>query len=111
MCLFWKGMTEPEVLDALDQFHAKHLILFEDMNAPGVKDAFNSFSASGQANLHTAKITGSDKPGLFEFTSSQDANFASAEDPLVNPENGHCVSFQSCSVHYLLAISYKIISY
>ena len=87
-------MNEPEVLDALEQFHARHLILFEDVDAPGVKDAFNSFSASGHAKLHTAKIIG-DKPGLFKFTSAQDPNFTLAPQ-LVNSEDGHCVSIQFC---------------
>ena len=51
------------MLDALDQFHVKHLILFEGVQAPGVKDAFEKYVADGHGKLHTAKIVGGDKPG------------------------------------------------
>jgi acyl-CoA synthetase (AMP-forming)/AMP-acid ligase II len=84
------GMTEPEVLDALDQFHAKHLILFEGVNAPGVKDAFEKYAADGNGKLHTARILGPNKPGLFKFSSDQVSMFKSYPI-LSNPENGHCL--------------------
>lgn len=83
------SMTEPDVLDALDQFHVKHLILFEGVDAPGVKDAFENYAGKGSARLHTAKLS-DDKPGLFSFTSSQKTDFASAP-ALENPENGNCL--------------------
>ena len=51
------------MLDALDQFHVKHLILFEGVQAPGVKDAFEKYAGDGHGKLHTAKIIGGDKPG------------------------------------------------
>jgi hypothetical protein len=84
------GMTEPEVLDAIDQFHAKHLILFEGVEAPGVRDAFTKYAASGHVRLHYAKIIGPDMPGQFEFTSEQDPFFLSSPK-LSNPETGCCL--------------------
>lgn len=84
------SLTEPDVLDALDQFNAKHVILFEDVESPGCKDAFEKYTADGRAKLHTAKISGTDKPGQFEYTSKQIPNFESLPE-LLNPEDGHCL--------------------
>jgi len=84
------GMTEPEVLDALDQFGAKHLILFDGVDAPGVKDAFTQYFADGKGSLHVAKIGGPDKPGQFSFTSEQVMNWSMLPE-LNNPENGPCL--------------------
>lgn len=84
------GMTKPDVLDALDQFHTKHLILFEDVDAPGIKDAFVQYSANGKGQLHTARIFGPDKPGQFEFTSEQATDW-NLTPKLSNPEKGHCL--------------------
>lgn len=94
-------MTEPETLDALDQFHAKHLILFEGVDAPGVKDAFEQYAAQGKGKIHSAKITGPDKPGHFEFTSEQVSGWDS-QPVLSNPENGNCVSESTVQVHLRL---------
>lgn len=84
------GMTEPDVLDALDQFHAKHLILFEGMDSPGVEDAFKKYAADGNGILHYAKIIGDDMPGIFQFTSRQVPNFSSTPE-LSNLPNGDCL--------------------
>ena len=78
-------MTEPEAFDSLDQFHAKHLIIFEGVECPGIEEAFRKWEEEGKGSVHRAKITG--KPGLFEFTSEQEPNFAS-HAPLKNPEDG-----------------------
>ena len=61
------GMTETEVLDALGQFNAKHLILFHGIECQGVANAFESYAKGGNATLHSAQITGT-KPGHFKFT-------------------------------------------
>lgn len=82
------NMTEPEVLDSLDQFHAKYLILFEGVDNPGVEEAFRKWEALGKGTLHQAKISG--KPGLFQFTTEQVAGFASSI-PLENPEHATCL--------------------
>eukprot|EP00956_Cyclotella_meneghiniana_P042473 scaffold248482_cov120-Cyclotella_meneghiniana.AAC.1 len=44
------NMTEPEVLDSLDQFNATHLILFEGFEMPGTvsKKHFESGKSSGK---------------------------------------------------------------
>ena len=78
-------MTEPEALDALDQFHARHLILFEGVECPGIQDAFRKWEEEGKGSLHVAKMT--NKPGLFEFVSDQVPNWESLA-PLKNEEDG-----------------------
>ena len=81
-------MTEPEVLDSLDQFHAKHLIIFEGVENPGVEEAFRKWEEMGKGIVHRAKISG--KPGLFQFTTEQVRDFASSV-PVENPEHGTCL--------------------
>ncbi len=81
-------MTEPEVLDSLDQFRAKHLILFEGVENPGVEEAFRKWEALGKGRVHRAKISG--KPGLFQLTTEQVAGFASSI-PLENPDHATCL--------------------
>jgi hypothetical protein len=44
------GTSELEALDALDQFHANHLVLFEDVEAPGISAAFTKYATSGSAD-------------------------------------------------------------
>lgn len=68
----------------------QHLILFEDVDSPGCKDAFEKYAADGHARLHTARIVGPDRPGLFEFTSEQVPDFESLPE-LSNPEDGNCL--------------------
>lgn len=55
----------------LEQFNAKHLILFEGVENPGLENAFEKYAATGKTVLHRA-MTGSDdkKPGLFKYTHS-----------------------------------------
>jgi oxalate---CoA ligase len=81
--------AEPDVLDALDQFHAHHLILFEGVDCPGIEAAFQQYSSQGKAKLHRARITGNDRPGLFQYIASTDGTLRG--EPLVNPEEGTCL--------------------
>ncbi len=71
---FQTGMTEPEVFDAIDQFYIKHLILFEGVDAHGVKDVLMQYFAFRKAQLHSAKIIGPSHCGQFEFTSKHASN-------------------------------------
>eukprot|EP00804_Cyclotella_cryptica_P020769 CCRYP_016601-RB/>CCRYP_016601-RB protein AED:0.06 eAED:0.06 QI:244/1/1/1/0.75/0.76/13/968/1468 len=82
------NMTEREALDSLDQFHAKHVIIFEGVETPGVEEAFRKWEELGKGVVHRAKIAG--KPGLFQFTTEQVTDFASCI-PLDNPEHGTCL--------------------
>jgi acyl-coenzyme A synthetase/AMP-(fatty) acid ligase len=82
------GTSELEALDAIDQFHATHLILFEDVEAPGVSAAFTKYANSGNAQLHHARINR--HPGQFEFTSATNRSFSSLPK-LSNPETGCCL--------------------
>lgn len=82
------GTSELEALDALDQFHANHLVLFEDVEAPGISAAFTKYATSGSAQLHHARINR--HPGQFEFTSATNTSFSSLPK-LSNPETGCCL--------------------
>jgi len=81
------GTTEPDTLDALDQFQAVHLILFDGVKCPGVEAAFLQYADAGKAKLHRAKFSDSDKPGIFEFLNDDGLN----GKPLTNPEKGICL--------------------
>ena len=79
--------AEPDALDALDQFDAKHLILFDGVECPGVEAAFEKYAAEGNARIHRASAIGGEKPGLFEYA----VNATPANEPLMNSEDGTCL--------------------
>ena len=83
--------TEPDARTALDQLHAKHLLLFEGVECPGVVAAFKKHNRGRRVRgvCHTARIVDA-VPGTFEFTSRQDPDFAS-RPVLANPEDGQCL--------------------
>ena len=87
------GTAEPDALDALDQFDAKHLILFEGVECPGVEAAFEKYAADGNAKIHRASAIGDEKPGLFEY--SINARTAKllifGKTPLMNAKDGTCL--------------------
>ena len=87
------GTAEPDALDALDQFDAKHLILFDGVECPGVEAAFETYAASGKATIHRAYARGGEKPGLFDY--SIDARTAKLQifekPPMLNTEEGTCL--------------------
>lgn len=86
------GTAEPDALDALDQFDAKHLILFDGVECPGVQAAFEKYAATGKAQIHRAAAVGDEKPGLFEYSVDVDATTAyDGKSPLVNSESGTCL--------------------
>ncbi len=86
------GTAEPDALDALDQFDAKHLILFNGVESPGVQAAFEKYAATGKAKIHRASAAGGEKPGMFEY--NVDATTAidyGGKSPLENSESGTCL--------------------
>ena len=88
------GTTQPDALDALDQFGATHLVLFQGVDCPGVEAAFRAYVGMGKAKLHKAVISGSDQPGIFEFTSEDGDSLSKKElsgSPLINAEKGTCL--------------------
>jgi hypothetical protein len=89
-----QSTTEPDALSALNQFGAKHLILFEGVESPGVVAAFRSFAASGRAQLHMATIRGDDTPGLFTYAATGKETWQQAL-PLVNPKEGTCLMLRT----------------
>ena len=66
-----QSTTEPDALSALEQFDAKHMIIFEGVAADGVAAAFKKYAATGAAHLHTATITGDSEPGMYTYTAAQ----------------------------------------
>jgi len=84
------GTAEPDALDALEQFGASHLVLFEGVVCPGVTAAFEAYAAQGNAVLHRARILGDDKPGLFEFIIEGGAAPLEGQ-PFTNAETGTCL--------------------
>jgi acyl-CoA synthetase (AMP-forming)/AMP-acid ligase II len=87
------GMTEPEALDALLQFDARHVILFEGVDCPGIEAAFLKYTSSyGKASIHRARIIGDDFPGMFEYIDSKvSLKKERPNEPLRNPANGTCL--------------------
>ena len=84
--------AEPDALDALDQFGAKHLVLFDGVECPGVEAAFKKYAAEGNARLHRASAIGSEKPGLFEYTvNATSANNFREKPALMNSKDGTCL--------------------
>lgn len=81
------GSSEKETLDALDQFKATHLILFDQVDCPGVTAAFKRFAQAGHATLHYASSDDSNRPGLFKYTSN--CQMASRFYP--SPEESTCL--------------------
>ena len=85
--------TEPDAMQALEQFNAKHLILFENLENDGttsptygvsLRAAFEAYAEKWSVPLHIAKIIGDDHPGMFRFdfkesSSSVDAGWDDAE--------------------------------
>ena len=76
----------------MEQFSAKHLILFDGVECPGVEAAFANLSASGKAKLHRATIRADDKPGMFDYTVSGDQaldpTWVPSSEILQNPSDG-----------------------
>ena len=88
------GTAEPDALDALDQFDAKHLILFDGVECPGVQAAFEKYATTGKAQIHRASAVGHEKPGLFEYSVGVDVTTAidyDGKSSLVNSESGTCL--------------------
>ena len=59
---------ESDVVYFLEQVNAKHLILFEGFESPGLEAAFERYAATGKAVLHRATIRDGGKPGMFDYT-------------------------------------------
>jgi len=62
-------VMQADAADAIDQFEAKHIILFEGVPADGVRAAAMAVRAAGKTIfIHTGNVGGEDMPGLFELT-------------------------------------------
>ncbi|WP_415259672.1 AMP-binding protein [Pseudomonas chlororaphis] len=83
------NMSESDTLLALDQYGVKHMVLFEEVAAPGVRAAFADYARSGKARLHHANRCSSDSPGLFRYLTSQEG--FQARPVLVNSPDAHCL--------------------
>jgi hypothetical protein len=91
--------TKSDALSALEQFHAKHLVIFEGVDQSGIIAAFEEYAHHGDAKLHKVKITGDHAPGFFEFehAASQLTNdeLNRVGKPLVNPADGDCLMLRT----------------
>ena len=90
--------SEPDAKSALEQFDAKHLILFEGVHNPGITTAFTAYAASGKATLHMAVITGDDAPGMYTYTTvvpETELARRLAAPLLLNPEDGVCLMLRT----------------
>lgn len=83
------NMSETDTLLALEQYGVKHMVLFEEVSAPGVRAAFDGYASSGKACIHYANQYGTGSPGLFRYLSSMEG-FQSLP-VLVNPPTEHCL--------------------
>ncbi|MGE7955226.1 AMP-binding protein [Pseudomonas sp. NPDC089530] len=82
-------MSEADTLLALEQYGVKHMVLFEEVAAPGVRAAFDRYASSGKARLHHAKPFGADFPGLFRY--QQAVEGFQLAPALLNPPTAHCL--------------------
>jgi len=82
--------AEPDAYDALDQFDAKHLILFDGVECPGVEAAFRRYASNGKAKIHRASPLGNEFPGLFEYINGQ-YDSVEGKEQLINSEEGPCL--------------------
>ena len=81
------NVTEQDCYDACEQFNARHMILFENVDSPGAERAFKRYSEEGKGMLHYAKFSPDEtEPGQFEYTSKVVENYTSRA-PLRNRHN------------------------
>lgn len=64
------GTTEADATSAFAQFNAKHVIIFDDFPAEGIRAAANAAEGRGELRLHVVKLQGPDHPGFFRFQPS-----------------------------------------
>jgi len=86
--------AEPDALDALEQFHVTHLVLFEGVNCPGVEAAFKKYVSMGKGKLHKAVISNGNQPGIFDFVDQEGRTLSNKEltdKPLKNGETDTCL--------------------
>ena len=80
------NITEQDCYDACEQFNARHMIVFENVDSPDAERAFKRYSEEGRGIVHYAKFSPDEKPGLFQFTSKVVENYTSRA-PLRNRHN------------------------
>ena len=87
------NLTKADALDALDQFEANHLILFEGIDCKGVREAFKeyAFVSTQDVIIHWAEMKNDERPGMFQFIYSEEQimSFDPSSTPYLRlPENG-----------------------
>ncbi|KDB08851.1 Long-chain-fatty-acid--CoA ligase [Burkholderia sp. lig30] len=86
---FNAGMSEADTLLALEQFDVRHMILFEEVAAPGVRSAFEIHSKNGRARIHFASSSAETAPGLYRYKDSVEGFETSPV--LFNPRASPCL--------------------
>jgi len=86
---FSASMTESDARIALEQYGVKHMVVFMNVAAPGVRAAFEQRELDGEARLHYAEEAGASRPGLFRFLDP--VEYAQTLTPLANPAEAHAL--------------------
>lgn len=82
-------MSETDALLALEQYKVKHIVVLNNVSAPGVRAAFDSYSHKEKVCIHYADPTDLDSPGLFNYCESIDG-FQDLPE-LANAPSAHCL--------------------
>ncbi|MGY3958527.1 AMP-binding protein [Aeromonas popoffii] len=88
---FSSTLSESDALQALEQFNVKHLVMFTDVTAPGIKAAFDKYAlrVMSKVHLHYAERSDKHSPGLFSYLHTS-TDFALLP-PLSNEPAAHCL--------------------
>jgi len=84
--------SEFDTLSLLELYDAKHLIVFNNIDCPGVESASKKLSKNGKISIHIANVHDSGKPGWFNYSVSEiqtlNPTLLSSGLPLRNPSRG-----------------------
>lgn len=82
-------MSEADTLAALEQYGVKHVVLFDEVNSPGVRAASAQFICNTGGHVHVASCQDKNTPGLFKYHNSL-TDFE-RQPTLANPPNAICL--------------------
>ncbi len=83
--------VEKDAIHLIEKYDAKHLIIFDGIECPGIASAQSQLVTAGKLMLHRAKIRDDDNvPGMFDFVSDSqlESSWVPSTEPLKNPSNG-----------------------
>jgi len=84
--------TEDDALYLLQKYDAKHLILFEGVECPGLEAIYTNMLSNGKMKVHKARMLVNEKPGIFDFFQTEaqtiDPRWVPSSESLSNPSDG-----------------------